>query len=119
MRRLIIEMGMGVDLRGGDLTKAAERGIRSCLGHVALPVLEQIDGAEIRVTIGVADPSGVDADRLRALFPLGDVSITVRQGGLVSADHVIAAVAIEVFVPEQSGWQLTTGPSVDRSQQLG
>lgn len=111
MRRLIIEMGMGVDLQGQHYTKAAERAIRDCLGHVALPVLHELDGAQVRVTIGVARPEAVDVSRLTALFPVGEVTVTCREGGLDPREggHVVASAAVEVFLPAQTDWRLISG----------
>ena len=36
MKRLILEMGTGVDLYGGDYTKAACRAVRDAIGHSSL-----------------------------------------------------------------------------------
>ena len=33
MKRLILEMGIGTDLDGGDYTKAACRAVRDAIGH--------------------------------------------------------------------------------------
>ena len=36
MKRLILEMGTGTDLYGGDYTKAACRAVRDAIGHSSL-----------------------------------------------------------------------------------
>ncbi|CUH76903.1 Lin0512 family protein [Tropicibacter naphthalenivorans] len=108
MRRLIIEMGMGVDLTGGDYTKAAQRAVRDCLGHSALPILHEVPGAVVRVTIGVQRPEAVDTAVFPAMFPVGEVEVAVRHGGMDvgAGGHVVASAAVEVFLPAQDGWRI-------------
>ena len=36
MKRLILEMGIGTDLYGGDYTKAACRAVRDAIGHSSI-----------------------------------------------------------------------------------
>jgi len=104
-QRFIIEMGMGNDLHGGDYTKAARRAVKTALHGAILALLGNFpdlkQDLKVRATIGVQDPSQVDADALRALFPVGDVAIGVVHGGLNSGDAVVAQAAIEVFLPRQ------------------
>ena len=37
-KRVVVEMGMGTDIRGGDYTKAAVRALRDALWHNSLSV---------------------------------------------------------------------------------
>lgn len=108
MQRLIIEMGMGVDLHGMDYTKAAERAMRDAMGHACLPILGRVDEADIdiHVHVGVQAPDAVATDRLAALLPKGKVQVSVHLGGLDIRDpetgetQVVANAAIEVFLPK-------------------
>ncbi len=116
-QRLIIEMGMGLDLHGQDYTKAARRALEDALHHSALPILKSLDlddaEIDIRVTVGVQAPDALDRAALRPLFPRGTVTIRAVKGGLdVAAGeggdrHVVATASVEVFVPRQEGWQLS------------
>ncbi|WP_323764227.1 Lin0512 family protein [Marinovum sp.] len=115
MRRLIIEMGQGVDLHGQDYTKAAGRAIDDALRHSSLHVVKTLklppDDVQIRVTLGVQQPDAVETGALAGKFPVGRVTITVVAGGM-DVTHpdgdtqVVASAAIEVFLPEQTGWRL-------------
>ena len=115
-QRLIVEMGMGVDLHGRDYTKAACRAVQDALRHSSMPVLRNIDFApgdkHVRVTIGVADPGAVDKTAVAALLPHEGVEVIVTHGGMDVADdsygegHVIASAAVELFLPPQTGWRL-------------
>ena len=116
-RRFIIEMGMGNDLHGQDYSKAALRAVENAMRRSSLPILglEGLDRAALRivVTIGVQAPERVDTGPIAALFPPGDVSITVTHGGLDSTNPqtgetiVIAAAAVEAFLPDQGAFRPT------------
>ena len=60
MKRLILEMGMGVDLYGGDYTKAACRAVRDAIGHSSLSLFRSCGFShremQVKVTIGVQEP---------------------------------------------------------------
>ncbi len=105
-RRVILEMGAGNDLHGGDYTKAALRAVQDALHHSSLTMLRslQVDPKTmlVDVTIGVQRPDRVDAERVRASLPHGIVTVQVVKGGLDVPDDerddvaVIASAAINV-----------------------
>ena len=105
-RRVILEMGHGNDLHGGDYTKAALRAVQDALHHSSLAMLRslRVDPAAmlVDVTIGVQRPEQVDAGRVRASLPHGVVTVRVVKGGLDVPDEegrdpaVIASAAIAV-----------------------
>jgi uncharacterized protein (TIGR02058 family) len=105
-RRVILEMGAGNDLHGGDYTKAALRAVQDALHHSSLTMLRalQVDPKTmlVDVTIGVQQPGKVDAERVKASLPYGIVTVQVVKGGLDVPDDerddvaVIASAAIVV-----------------------
>jgi uncharacterized protein (TIGR02058 family) len=105
-RRVILEMGAGNDLHGGDYTKAALRAVQDALHHSSLAMLRSLKvdpkAMLVDVTIGVQQPERVDAERVRASLPHGIVTVRVVQGGLDVPDDegtdvaVIASAAIAV-----------------------
>ncbi len=108
-RRVILEMGHGNDLHGGDYTKAALRAVQDALHHSSLAMLRSlgIPAADMRVevTIGAQRPEAVDAARVAASLPHGQVTVRVVKGGLDVPDPerddpaVIATAAIMVSLP--------------------
>ena len=106
LKRVILEMGHGNDMHGGDYTKAALRAVQDAIHHSALPFLRtlKIDPAtmQIEVTIGVQEPDKVDAAAVGASLPHGRVNVNVVKGGLNVPDDerggasVIATAAIAV-----------------------
>jgi uncharacterized protein (TIGR02058 family) len=86
MRRIILEMGAGNDLHGGDYTKAALRAVQDALHHSSLSVVSSLGldskAMQVDVTIGVQKPDAVDAQAVKASLPRGQVTVTVVKGGL-------------------------------------
>jgi uncharacterized protein (TIGR02058 family) len=85
-KRVVVEMGMGTDIRGGDYTKAAVRALRDALWHNSLSVTRalgmDVDSMRVEVTIGVPKPEAVDTAEVLAILPHGTGKVTVVPGGL-------------------------------------
>ena len=85
-KRMVVEMGMGTDLQGGDYTKAAVRALRDALWHNSLTVAPAFglskESMKIEVTIGVAKPESVNKDEVKAVLPYGQATVDVVEGGL-------------------------------------
>ena len=83
---MVLEIGMGTDIRGGDSTKAAVRALRDALWHNTLTIGELVgqtsDAMRVEVTIGVPRPETVDRDAVLAVLPHGTGTVNVVEGGL-------------------------------------
>jgi len=106
-KRIIVELGTGNDLHGGDYTKAALRAVQDALHHSSLVLLRtlKIDSKIamfVNVTIGVQQPDKVDLEKVRLSLPHGIVTVKAVKGGLDVLDPetddpaVIASAAVEV-----------------------
>ena len=97
-KRVILELGTGNDLHGGDYTKAAIRAVEDAIHHSSLTLIRtlEVDPKTIRVdvTIGVQAPDRVDTDKVKTALPVGAVTVTVVKGGLDVADEEIGDVAV-------------------------
>jgi uncharacterized protein (TIGR02058 family) len=99
---LVYEFGMGLDLHGGDSTKAACRAAFDAIHHSSLPLARDIRERGGRmlvdVTVGVPDPASVDVERVRKEFPHGEVTVHPVAGGLrvPGGDGIIACVSLTV-----------------------
>ena len=86
LKRVILEMGAGNDLHGGDYTKAALRAVQDALHHSSLSLISSLGldskAMQVEVTIGVQQPEAVDADAVKASLPRGQVTVNVVKGGL-------------------------------------
>ena len=83
---LLVEFGMGTSLRRGDYTQAATRAVRDALWHNSINLAELFgfDKTDMRITldVGVQEPTKVDPQALRAVFPYGEVTVNIHKGGL-------------------------------------
>lgn len=110
LKRMVLEIGMGTDIRGQDYTKAAVRALRDALWHNSLTVANAlglpVDAMQVEVTIGVPHPELVDKAAVLAVLPHGSGSVSVVEGGLEIANeagtgatvvaHAAAAVRLDV-----------------------
>lgn len=106
LQRIILELGAGNDLHGGDYTKAANRAVQDALHHSSLSFLRALNippaDMLVEVTIGVQRPDLVDAAAIKASLPYGQVTVKTVKGGLDVPDEqagdfaVIASAAIAV-----------------------
>ena len=118
-KRVILEMGTGNDLHGGDYTKAAIRAVQDAIHHSSLSIIRSLglnsEKMLVEVTIGVQRPDKVDAAAVKATLPHGQVSVVVVKGGLdvppdtsgdTSGDTAViatAAVAVRLDLPQPPG----------------
>ena len=97
-KRVILEMGSGNDLHGGDYTKAAVRAVEDAIHHSSLTFIRTLGVAprmmQVEVTIGVQRPEKVDAEVVKAALPHGQVIVNVVKGGLDVPDEEVGDVAV-------------------------
>jgi len=111
-KRVILKLGTGNDLHGGDYTKAALRAVQDALHHSSLTMLRSLGvdpktGMFVEVTIGVQEPDKVDIEAVRRSLPYGVVTAKAVKGGLdvidkERGDNAIianAAVAVRLELP--------------------
>lgn len=123
-KRMILELGTGNDLYGGDYTKAACRAVQDALHRSSLVLFRTLgyDPAQMRVevTIGVQAPDKVDTAVVAAELPRGRAEVAVVFGGLdvhdaaLGTTFVVATAAVAAFLPiEASDWRLSALPDAD------
>lgn len=90
LQRMVLQIGMGTDIRGRDYTKAAVRALRDALWHNSLSVANALglptDSMQVEVTIGVPHPEAVDKAAVLAVLPHGTGTVNVVEGGLEIAN---------------------------------
>lgn len=108
LKRMVLEIGMGNDLHGGDYTKAAVRAVEDAIHHSSLTLIRSLEipreNMHVDVTVGVQSPEAVDTDIVAKTLPYGQITVNAVSGGLdVPTDEgddkaVIATAAIIVRV---------------------
>src|ERR1051326_9169799 len=113
LERMVLQIGMGTDIRGADYTKAAVRALRDALWHNSLSVANALgqptDAMQVEVTIGVPRPDLVDKEQVLAVLPHGTGTVNVVEGGLeISNDEgtnktvvANAAAVVRLDLPER------------------
>jgi len=97
-KRLVIEMGMGVDQHGQEPTVAAARAVRNAIAHNALPGVWEVAGLNdpnemiVEVQVAVPYPEQVKKEEVLAVLPFGRKSITVESGGMVVQGRAIPSL---------------------------
>ena len=111
-KRIILEMGTGNDLHGGDYTKAAVRAVADALHHSSLTFIRtlKLDARkmQVEVTIGVQRPDKIVVAAVKAALPHGEVTVKVVKGGHDVPDNetndtaviASAAVAVRLELPQ-------------------
>jgi uncharacterized protein (TIGR02058 family) len=91
LKRMVLEIGMGTDIRGADYTKAAVRALRDALWHNSLGIAGALglptDSMQVEVLIGVPRPDKVDKAAVLAVLPHGTGTVQVVEGGLEIANE--------------------------------
>lgn len=111
--RMVLQIGMGTDIRGGEPTKAAVRALRDALWHNSLTITHalgvEVDAMRVKVTIGVPEPDRVDRAAVLAVLPHGTGTVEVVEGGLAIPTEdgqgvtLLAQAAAEVFLDLPQG----------------
>lgn len=105
LQRMVLEIGMGTDIRGGDCTKAAVRALRDALWHNSLSIAtalgQPLEAMHVEVTVGVPRPDTVDKAAVLAVLPYGRGTLNVVEGGLeiindAGTDSTLIANAVAV-----------------------
>jgi uncharacterized protein (TIGR02058 family) len=93
---MFIEVGMGIDLHGQDVTVACCRAARDAISRNSMPGLrallpnQDLNNMKVRVTLGVPfHEDQVDLEAVKNVFPYGQVTVVVKKGGLLASSGVV------------------------------
>jgi len=121
LKRMVLQMGQGTDIRGADSTKAAERAVRDALWRNYLRIADVMgqprENMDIQVTIGAPRPETIDKGAVAAVFPYGKIEVLCEEGGLEIAatdrdDSTLlahAAVVVRLDIPDGDLTNLNKG----------
>jgi len=108
LKSMVMEFGMGTDIRGGDYTKAAVRALEAALRQNSITFAQAFglsgDNMVVRIQIGVAKPAEVDKAAVAAVLPYGKAEVIVEEGGMDTPQDdgsgvtVLANAAVTVYL---------------------
>ncbi|MFD0711535.1 Lin0512 family protein [Paenibacillus sp. GCM10027626] len=91
-----IQLGMGADLHGQNVTKAAVRAVQNAIHHNSMPILPDVlpegklHNMKVNVRLAVpCDHDELDLDAIRAVLPYGEVTIEVLDGGMITTSGIV------------------------------
>ncbi|MEM9330183.1 MAG: Lin0512 family protein [Pseudomonadota bacterium] len=115
-KRMVMELGMGTDIRGSDYTKAAMRAVHNALRQNSLVVADAFgkprEEMRVDIHIGVEQPAKVDKEQVAAVLPYGTGTVHVVQGGMDtpkddgSPGTIMANAVLVVYLdlPDNQDW---------------
>ncbi|XP_047310675.1 uncharacterized protein LOC124914216 [Impatiens glandulifera] len=93
MKLLFVEMGVGYDQHGQDITKAAMRACRDAISSNSIPAFRRgsipgVSSEQMNLQIKLGVPQTLqqflDIDKVKSVFPYGQIeNIEVVDGGLI------------------------------------
>ncbi|MCR4398608.1 MAG: Lin0512 family protein [Firmicutes bacterium] len=116
LKRLVVEIGTGVDQHGQDPTRAAVKGVRDAMSRVCLVGLKEVFGLEdldlmrVEIVVATPDPGRVRPEEVAGAVPFGEKTVRVVKGGMTakgikvpelgddSEDILVANAALTVMV---------------------
>lgn len=95
-KAFFIQLGMGADLHGQDVTTAAVRAVKQAIHHNSMPGLRSVlpdqDLNKMKVHVRLAIPCDQEKlrkDEVKAAFPYGQVTIEVTEGGMLTSSGIL------------------------------
>ncbi|MFT8364180.1 MAG: Lin0512 family protein [Sporolactobacillus sp.] len=93
---LFIETGVGIDVHGQSVTKAAVRAVIDAIHKNSMPGLTELlpdgDLNNMKVTVRLAvpmDKQSLDIARVQAEIPYGTVTVHVTDGGMATPSGIV------------------------------
>lgn len=92
---LFIETGMGVDVHGQNVTKAAVRAIKNAIHANSMPGITQalpdqsLDNMCVNIKLAVpCDRDQLDHEKMKDTIPYGKVTVEVQDGGMITTSGI-------------------------------
>lgn len=93
---MFVEIGMGIDLHGQNVTKAAIRAVQNAIHHNSMPGIRTVlpDGDLNRMKVNVrlavpADQEKLDLEAVREKLSYGQVTFEVVDGGMLTTSGIV------------------------------
>ena len=93
---MFIETGMGIDVHGQDITKAAIRAVKNAIHYNSMPgirsVLPENSLHNMIVNVKLAVPCDKDKLEIAAVkeaLPFGKVTVEVMDGGMLTSSGIV------------------------------
>ncbi|QHS24031.1 hypothetical protein GWK91_14395 [Virgibacillus sp. MSP4-1] len=93
---LFIETGMGIDVHGQNVTKAAVRAVHNAIHFNSMPGIKELlpdqnlESMQVKIKLGVpSNQEQLDEEAVKAEIPYGQVTLEVQHGGLATTHGIV------------------------------
>ncbi len=93
---MFIETGMGIDVHGQDITRAAVRAVKNAIHYNSMPGIRSVlpnnslDNMCVNVRLAVpCDKENLDIEAVKAALPFGKVTVEVVDGGMLTTSGIV------------------------------
>ncbi|VEF48660.1 Uncharacterised protein [Bacillus freudenreichii] len=93
---MFIETGMGIDVHGQDITKAAIRAVKNAIHFNSMPGIRSVlpgnslDNIIVNVKLAVpCDKEKLDIDAVKKTLPFGKILVEVMDGGMLTTSGIV------------------------------
>ncbi|MRG87329.1 Lin0512 family protein [Salinibacillus xinjiangensis] len=93
---LFIETGMGIDVHGQNITKAAVRAVQNAIHYNSMPGIrgllpdQDINNMKVNVKLALPiDQDKLDHEAVKKEIPYGEVTLTLMDGGMATTHGIV------------------------------
>ncbi|NSL50848.1 Lin0512 family protein [Calidifontibacillus erzurumensis] len=93
---MFIETGMGIDVHGQDITRAAVRAVQNAIHYNSMPGIRSVlpnnslDNMRVNVRLAVpCDKDKLDIDTVKNVIPFGQVTVEIVDGGMTTTSGIV------------------------------
>lgn len=95
-KMMFIETGMGIDVHGQDITKAAIRAVKNAIHYNSMPGIRSVlpgnslDNMKVNVKLAVpCDKEKLDIETVKEALPFGQKTVEVMDGGMLTTSGIV------------------------------
>ncbi|MFC0478203.1 Lin0512 family protein [Robertmurraya beringensis] len=93
---MFIETGMGIDVHGQNVTKAAIRAVQNAIHFNSMPGIRtvlpenKLENMKVNVKLAVpGDKELLDIEAVKAVLPYGEVTVHIQDGGMLTTSGIV------------------------------
>ena len=93
---MFIETGMGIDVHGQDITRAAVRAVKNAIHYNSMPGIRSVlpnnslDNMKVNVRLAIpCEKENLDVETVKQALPFGKITVEVVDGGMSTSSGII------------------------------